>query len=382
MMLRKKMFVVNEPKLSPGTNLLLGTPVKVSLDNTWPIEEILVFVNVTCGATGPTLTGADNLLGIVKKIGLSINDNNQPRSIVDFTGVGMLEYVQHAGMTLDSATLNAVGLCQGASIANNLNFRICYRIPLVHPAIGEPLRSRMLLPVHTWNQQPVLTLEFEQAANMYSAGSVSAVSAEVVLIRRNMNAADTAAIFSSGGFLSFDLIETAAAIPVGQAGDVRIAVNGPGSYLNLLMRQYKGGATITRAELDETTTVGSETKWRLESGGVAEHEWRWKHLKAINDFSQAQNSANQTYSPVIGGTIAANTSYSPSVSTMLDFLDDGIPGDGVTELGSVLDVNTPLRSGLKMEIVGRVASVATNGSTLYVGGHRVYGDLSQWQAKK
>jgi hypothetical protein len=29
-----------------------------------------------------------------------------------------------------------------------------------------------------------------------------------------------------------------------------------------------------------------------------------------------------------------------------------------------------------------VASVATNASTLYIGGHRLYGDLTAWQTLK
>jgi len=33
-----------------------------------------------------------------------------------------------------------------------------------------------------------------------------------------------------------------------------------------------------------------------------------------------------------------------------------------------------------MEIVGSIASAATNGSTLYVVGRRFFGDLSRWQA--
>jgi len=95
-----------------------------------------------------------------------------------------------------------------------------------------------------------------------------------------------------------------------------------------------------------------------------------------------KNSSTQASSPQLGGAVAASTSFQPAASVMLDFLSDGVPSDGVNELGSVLDLNIPARSGLKMEIITNVASVATNGSTLFVMGHRLYGDLSKWQSVK
>jgi hypothetical protein len=293
----------------------------------------------------------------------------------------LLEYNQHLD-GLDADTSNVVALSQGTTIANNLKFRIAYRIPLVHPSLAEPVRTRCLLPCHTYAQNPTLNLTFEQAANMYSAGSLSQVTVEVLLVPRQITPDLTAAIMKDGGFIDFDLIEKAYSIAVGVGGEQRFQISTPGSYLGLLFRQYLGGASVTRAELDKATTFGAETQWRLESGGVAPHAWRWKHLRTLNGFRQMQNSANQTYSPVIAGAIAANTSFSPSASCLLDFLSDAIPGDGIAELGSVLDCNVPVKSGLLMELIGEVASVSTNASTLYVGGHRLYGDLSKWQTLK
>jgi hypothetical protein len=272
-----------------------------------------------------------------------------------------------------------VGACQQATIANNLKFQITYRIPLVNPCIGEPLRTLMLLPIHRHPQDPVLSIDFEAAANMYSAGSLSALSVEVVLIRRAVSQAQDAAIVAAGGYIPFDLMESANVIPLGVSQETRFPLATPGSYLNLVFRQYLGGASVTRSPVDAVTTFGSESVWRLETGGNVLHQWRWKHLRAINQFTSPENSTNQTYSPRIGGVVAAGTLWTPAASVMLDWLGDGLTGDASNELGSVLDCNLPTLTGLKMEVVGTPASVATNASTLFIGGHRLYGDLSQWQ---
>ena len=377
MLLTKKLHRFQPPALVPGGTTLLGTQVKYALDNSFPIEEILIYVNVTVSATALTLTGADNVLGILKKCNLTVSDPN-PRSVVDLSGAAILELSEKEGLNLDRATRSAIALSQGTTVAANMNFRICYRLPMVHPAVQMPLRAQMLLPVHTYQQAPVLTLDFEQAANMYSAGAITTVSAEIVLKRRNMSADVTNAILSKGGFIPFDILESPFTIAPGVSGEVRYDIPLPGSFANMLFRLYKGGSTVTRDVFDQVTTIGQETLWRLESGGVTEHQFKWKDLQTLEDFNGALNSANQTYSPSFAGAVAANTSYQPAASGYLDLLTDGI--DGVTELGSLLDANVPSKANLKIQLIGNVASVATNASIINFVGRKFYGDLSRWQA--
>ncbi len=130
-----------------------------------------------------------------------------------------------------------------------------------------------------------------------------------------------------------------------------------------------------------TTTVGSETRWRIETGGSVIREWRMKHLQIVNDMSRPGNSDNLTYSPSIGPVLAANTRYQEPGSVFHDFLSDGFGDDG-NELGSLLNCNLAADSGLKMEIVGDVAAPVGNAAQLFVMGHRYFGGLSKWQAFK
>lgn len=421
MLLQRKNFFT-PPQFNLASAGCLGTTQRFALDRTFPIEEILLHIDVTNGATGPTprigasssgQPGLDALLGIIKRVNLSVNDGIQPRSVVDFSGIGLLEYAQKVGLNWDAATTEAVRLWQisiqlaaATAYANSNTWRYTIRIPMVHPLIAEPLRTRMLLPVHTFPADPILTIDFESGTNMYSAGSVSALAVTVDLIRRDMSAAVTAEILKSGGFIRADLLEAPVTIGTGISGEQRFPINTPGSYMNLLFRQYLGGATMTRDVLDQTTTFGSESRWRLESGGIVIRDWRWKQLKVINELSMpkpfviapggglfvAASSAGAVttafppcHPPDITGAIpnasaVPSAGDRPAASTLMDFLTDGL--DSAAELGSLLDTNLPARTGLKMECIGPVASVATQGSILYIGGHRLFDDLSKWQAIK
>ena len=158
--------------------------------------------------------------------------------------------------------------------------------------------------------------------------------------------------------------------------------------------------SVSRDVLDQVTTLGSEQRWRLETGNVTLRDWKMRQFQVINDWSRPVNGLSNVYAanagyisttagatftagfsydgnPNFGGPLAANALFQPAATINHDFLTDGL--DPASELGSVLDVNQPANSGLKMEIIGSVASAATNGHTFYVGGHRIFGDLSRWQ---
>jgi len=391
---------------------ILGTTQKVTLDRTWPIEEILLIVHGTLAATALTKAASttttnllDGIAGIVKRVNLSVNDPiaGKPRTVVDFSGAGLLEYCQFAGLNLDAGTLEAVRT-QNTSlgIPASSNVRITYRIPLVHPLIADPLRTRMLLPVHLYQQDPVLTVDFASNANGTElgagAGSIfTTCVAELVLIRRNITAALDAQILKTGGYIEQDLLENPFNFGTGVSGEQRVPLNLPGYYTNVLLRQYLGGTALSRAEIDQTSTIGSESRWRLETGGSVIREWRWKHLRVINDWSRPLNglaSAITFVAPTSGtgatipnnpafypgsGVTAATTLYQPNATAMLDFLTDGL--DSAAELGSVLDCYTPASRGLKMEVIGPIASVLTNSTILFVGGHRITSpDISAFQS--
>jgi len=410
MMLPPMMDVLNPPALQAANAGLLGTTQITNLPRVRPLEELEIILSVTFGATGPTwltTTGVttpaqrNNLLGLLTNVNLQVMEGESPRTVVNCSGMGLLEYAALSGCNLDTATWEAVAISQFcATGANNQKVRITYRIPIVHPFIGEPLRTRCLLPCHRYSQDPILTLTFAPATDMYSAGSISAVTCEVVLRQRVNDPALDAAIDKSGGYLRGDLLETAYNIATGTSGEQKFPILLPGRYLSLFVRQYLGGSSVTRDVLDQTTTFGLEQKWKIESNQSTKTNFRWKMLQIINDRYRAQGMNPSTFvntalfaaassagavttqlaaqligQPNFGGGPASGTSYRPAASVLLDFLSEN---EAANELGSTLDCNTPQFQGQKMELIGNVASVATNGSTMFIGGHRLLSDLSPW----
>jgi hypothetical protein len=438
MFLQQRFNYFSPPQFQGTGATLLGTTQKYQIDRTWPIEEIVLHVafNVTTALTLFPLTAQspdqyDNILQLIQHINLSVNDGKQPRSVVDCSGVAMLEYCQQCGLNLDQATLTLAalsGVSQVYTVAGGTTtlspvplpvgfYTLTYRIPMCHPWIGEPVRSRMYLPVHTFPQDPVLSLTFQSLANICSAGVIGAIFIDVELIRRVPTASSESLLRANpgtnpNGYIDWDLIETPFGIGIGIGSEQRFPLPIPGAYMDLLMRQYLGGTNVSRSPIDAGGTgvttaagvmggFGTEQRWRLETGLVVVREWRWKHLRALNDFSRpcwptlvigstvagplafltvaASNGNIGGISPfaVNGGSFMTNF-RNPS-SVMLNFLSDGLSGDTGVEFGSLLDCNTPANNGLKMELIGTPYSAANNGHTLAVMGRRLFGDLSRWQ---
>lgn len=375
---------------------LLGTTKRFPIPRQNPIEEIWIVLSGKTDTTGqgPTprsgstgIVGRDNIMGIVKRVTLDcVSPTWGAYKMTDCSGAFLLEYNMNAGMNIDPPTWEYLRLWQAAAtpvIAVDTQFQVAYRVPVVYPMVGEPLLTRCLLPCHTWAQDPVLTVDFEAATNIYSAGHIVDLRAEIWVVYREMNGAQTDDILSKGGFIQGDLLESSFSPGVGVAGEQRFQVNPPGSYMALLFRQYLGGnAVCTRNIVDQTTTFGSESTWRLESNGNVKRQWRWKHLQAKNAYSRAQTMLSQTSDVTVNAAVASGTLFAPAASCLLDFCSDGL--EPINELGSVLDVNIPARSGLKMEVVGSWAAPASStiASTIFYGGHRLWGDLSAFKSNR
>lgn len=423
MYLEQRVTPFTPPQFNLSTNTILGTIARWQIERTWPIEEILVQVNFTVTtALAPTPRGNaalttpdifDNIMQLVSRITLSVNDRSQPRNVIDVSGVGLLEHVSQSGFNLDTATLELLGSSQanGAPNIPTGAYTLTYRIPMVFPGIGEPLRTRMYLPVHKMLQDPILSLQFNTLAGMgFTAGAIGAVFVDTVLIRRLPTAASEQLLASTNdpdnpnpyGYIDFDIIETPYSIAPGIGTEQRFALPIPGNYIALTCRQYLGGAAISRNVIDNSgigsttgTGFGAESLWRLESGQIVIRNWKWKHLRTINDYSRPQVgngfaafvAAASAGSPTSALNInpnfpdvrIASTNFRSAGSTQLNFLTDGLSGDSGNELGSLLDCNTPNNNGLKMELIGTPANVATNASYLYVVGHRLFGGIGRWQ---
>ena len=421
MFTEQRLSVFTPPQFNLATNTILGTTQRWPIDRTWPIEEILIRVSYKATALTSTAVGSvtstdqwDNVLNLISKINLSINDGRQPRSVIDSSGVRMLEYCSQVGLNLSPETWRQVQYStqRGTAAVPTGTHQIFYRVPCADPCVGEGLRSRLYLPVHTMPQDPVLTLSFNTVAGMgLSVGSIDNVYVDIMLIRREVTKdSETLLQKTAGsnpnGYIDWDLIETPYTVPLSSSAEIRFALPTPGQYIGLLMTQYRGGSPMSKAVIDANlgdtvaNGLGNETLWRLETGQVVKRQWRWCHLREMNSWTRTQNNipTDTTVTGPISNIIPSRLNVSPDfMNAMADggisataffrspavcyhgFLTDNVTGDNGNELGSLLDCNTPAQQGLKMEIIGTPASVATYPSVFTVMGRRLFGDLSRWQ---
>jgi hypothetical protein len=274
-------------------------------------------------------------------------------------------------MNLDPATLAVINemvkTTPGLTASNT--YRLTYRIPFIPPRITEPLRTRCLVPVPHHDAPPKVTLNFASTAAMYGAGTLDTVLVQFIPVRREVPAATHDDIMKKGGYLPFDLVENKFDIAPGIFGEQHIPINQPGYYANLCLRLYKGGASITRDDMSASTTVGSETVWKIMTSNKVYREFAMKGEQIKNGWARVLNSSVQSSSPTIAGKLAANTQFGPPNSVLIDFLTGNGVAD-VAELGGCLDCFLPANPGQRMELVGSVASVITNASTIYMIGHR------------
>lgn len=392
-------------ELQLASAALMGQRATFRIDRTNPIEEMYLVLDVTVNATGVTFSSAttpqivDNILGMVKRFQFMVTEsaNSTQRPVVDCSGAGLFEFNLKVGTNIDRAMKKAIALSQGTGPAANTKIRLAYRVPLVHPMIGEPLREYCLLPVHTYPVDPIINIDFAGGTDWQASNNISAVVGHLFIVRRIMSDAQTQQILSKGGFLRQDLIETAYTQPLGTSGDQLMHLPLSGQYSTLLFRQYLGGATLSRNVIDQTTTFGTETVWQLRQGTTPLHEWRWKDLEIFAEnsfqdqdgapyvgiFAGASSGATSTtiafdVSPAIEGALVSTSNYVNPASNILQFLGDGV--ETAVELGGLLDADGPIRAGQNLDLYGQIASVATNASVLYVVGHRFYGNLAAWQA--
>ena len=395
--------------------------ITVPLPRAWPIEyvDVICTVVVTAGAPlGAAIT--HGLINLLRRAKVEVTDDSGPRTVMNVTGPGVLQLNVNEGTNLDRGTWSAIADSRQALVPGTAVYQITYRLNFVHPAIVGALRPRMLLPVHLHPQDPILTLDFEAAANIHTtANPFSAATVEVVIHQREIPRNFAMAINKDSGgnplrwFLRSDVVETQNAIANGTTGEQRFTIPAPGQYSGLAIYHIQGGAALALADISQAVRstagagAGAETKWTLESGGNVIHAFRMKHARVDNDFTRANlelkrglshliinrdaNGLNTNAAaaaqntqplynlgPNFGGAATAGVAEQDPSSIYLDFLTDGQVDAG--ELGSLLDCNLPVATGLKMELVGNVnAPAGANGSQVNLVGRRFFDDLTPWQ---
>jgi hypothetical protein len=380
-----------------------------------PIEQIFIIVQVTLNAA---LNGCVSygLLNILKRATLNLNDGSGAYDAVYASGPALCILADEEGHCLDASTKLAASLSLANVTQGNVTniqtggiYRIVYPINAYPRGLqNEWLRLRSLIPAPSHKQDPLLTMDFAAAAEISAvANPFSAVNCEILVVRRDMPEAIDTRIRDTGGYIRWDLRETPYDLATSLTNvEKRFAVPSPGEYATLCMHMLQGNAILTPADLSASTTVGSETQWRLEAAQNAIRVWRMKHRQIINDcdrqidFPYALNLFGDGLNGVsnlgvtsgappvwvtaenivmprrFGGALSAGLAVQAPSVTGFDFISgDGGPGN---DFGGCLNANFP-NDSIKWEIVGTVTTPANQTSTLSLVGRRYRDDVTKWK---
>lgn len=402
---------------------------RLTIPRTGPIEAIFIIAQVTLNALMTDFV-TFGLLNMLKRVTLNVNDGSGAYDAVYCSGPGLVVLADQEGISLDRATQSAMlqslagiqTLGTGPQIPTGSIFRICWPIWCPHPALGEWLRLRSMIPAHRHVQDPVLTMDFAPAAEISGvANPFSAANLEIIVIRRDLPKALDDQIAGDGGYIRWDIRETPTDIPTGTNAEKRFPIPGPGEYPSIAGFMYKGytggGNESLLSDLSANITVGTETLWRLEAAQNSIRQWRMKGRQIYNDMSRGSTrqtsmlnlfggSAAATWittltnlgvtggaPPVLltaswlgmpnhlGGQLAAGMAIQEPAVFGFDFLTDTMLA-GANELGGCLNANFP-SDAIKWEIVGNVdvtrATAATASSSFNIIGRRYRDDITRWK---
>lgn len=401
--------VIVEPRLLGNTTFVCSNlpqqTIQLNLATDNPIEAIKIRVAFIVKSAITTLV-ADGLFNILRKVTLSVTEPSGPRLPISLSGPALLELASFEGYNLDGSTLKTLEYTNNNNVPQGAIIQVTYRIHFPLPRCTDTFRMRSLLPAHLYNESPVLTLEFGQATDLSTGTADPIVNAAAqfacnVTLEKRRKTSDFLA--KGGGSLEWFIRswqnEQTLNIGVSQtAVEQRFQFPVQGQISGALIRFFKGNATMARASIDDVTTLGSETIWRLEQGGVPITKFRLKDIQAKNQMVKPQSSSAQF--ALRGGAIASTdtgpntsadgvTAGAPPVwvtgkqlfaatgfggalsvgqciqdpaSVFLDFTGAG--GNEVYETGSFLDVSTPTASKQKTELVGTVTTPANQQSAI------------------
>ena len=381
---------------------------RIVIPSNQPIEELQIFFQVTL-ASAISDWRAFGLASALKKVTLNVNPGDS-YDMVSASGVSLLVLQDNEGIGLGRSTRRALeyGMAGHVSLAANATatpsgtiLRVCYRIPIPHPALEGQLRLASMLDCINHRQDPVLTLEFAPAAEFTAtANPFSAAAVEVRVIRREMPSEVNSAILNKGGYIKTDIRDTPYDLAVSLNNvEKRFALPSPGDYLTaaIIMLGGTAASVLTPMDLSGVTTINLETGWRLESGGNALHSFRMKHIQEENDAFKAiapissfqpLGGAISTITnagvtggvpPVwvtakgtlgagnMGGALAAGAGIQDPAVVCIDFLTDGLVDAG--ELGSLLNSNFKT-DAIRWELVAGVTTPAGQTSQFLICGRR------------
>jgi hypothetical protein len=325
-----------------------GQTIRVELSREFPIEAIYITGDFFDSHATVALTPRRSNYELLSRVQLNIADGATNRNVVDVSGVGLVEYARQIIGGLDY-------FYQKRATAFTVNqtdkeFSLCWPIFFAHPQISDPVSSALLLPATRYPSNPVLTINTNAKATVFSdAGTLKCRNLRVEVLRRDVDD-------PNWEYWNTELMEQSFPIAVGQ-NSIELPI--PGAYTGMLFQLLDNASNPVRTDLTYKLTPDfayGENRLQFLSNVI--RRWSFDQLAARNEFSQ--------FLPETG------TNKSRTGLYYQDFLTDRV-GESVEEIGSVLETNFLMATGARLQLILNAAYAGT----LNLVHHRIHGDIQR-----
>lgn len=330
------------------TGNALGASVSWEITRDFFLDNVIVELSGTVSTAAATPT-ADGILGLAKRLQLSIADGATNRNQTDASGVGLIQSAFNDLAGIDQGTLNTF-------LRGNVTGSFLIRVPLLFlcPQLKDPAASAFMLPLPRYNTNPTLTLTLASQADMDSNATptfaiAGGINARLIINKRQVDDVN----FPTW---EHEFIEASKTYPTTEP-QALYNLQVPGTYFAFGMRGY----TSLNSWGDISSAGGLVNLSMLGSNLI---NCRFADLQYINQLSVQDNWSATTLPAQTNGLF-------PGLA-VIDFLSDSWGGD-VSEVNSALNSNILAGSGSNVELKQDVTGGANVRQSYFW--RRIFGNL-------
>jgi hypothetical protein len=272
---------------------------------------------------------ADGILGLLKRVRLSVSDASGNRKVVDTTGPALLEYQQHTIGSCDRnaprhrvgtviATTSARGIVASPAVVTTNQYQLWYTIPFRHPQLQDPHGAATMLPLPRLSSDPVLEIETAALTDIASGSSgIFATPGKLIVKLNRRDVLSPNFPYIPTELISYDKQWNSA------GGKQDWEIPAIGTVTGILIQDYNGTTSRAPVMAGSIVPVAEQEDWSLEYLSSVIRRETLASIKAENDVT------NDIYSA---------TWNNQEASYYMDFLSD-YAGTDAFNLGSALDLN-------------------------------------------
>jgi len=345
------------------TTVAFGGTLKVELTREFFLEGILIHVIATNPGTAPALiSGNEGLAAIFSGVRLTVPTGSNTRTVVNTNSSALLQYHRQLNGGVDSFTTNFADVIGAQAEAVNQVRYFTVPIWLAPPNLDDPVASAFLLPLPRYSSNPVLEINLNSAANIYTGGTnAPTIQIFIEAVRRFVDRPD---------WVTFDteLVTNEITVP-SAASNNAYEMPAPGAYTSMLMQTFTSGGVARRPW------------WSFYGSSVANIGANPLELRFLGTSIRRQSAYGLVVLANYSTEIFSLQNYTAGQfgdhNLFWDFLSDKM-GSSASDFNSVVDTTPLIGQGARINLL---YPAANSGDKIRMTTHRVFGDISALRRK-